>query len=107
MRIIDGLDVSAWSKPHIVIVTGKGGVGKTTVCIRLAYELSASGGKVLLASLDPAGHLLEYLGLRKPLEEAEVKPGLRAVNMVLMCLPAKSRRSMRYYYAVLFRGSRH
>ncbi|BEP16890.1 ArsA family ATPase [Pyrofollis japonicus] len=67
-------------RPHIIVVMGKGGVGKTTVSIRLAYELSRKGFKVLLASLDPAKHLLEYLELPKPLVEKEVAPNLFAVQ---------------------------
>ncbi len=67
-------------KPHIIIVMGKGGVGKTTVSIRLAYELSKNGYRVLLASLDPAKHLLEYLEVPKPLVVKEVEPRLYAIQ---------------------------
>jgi len=49
-------------RPHIVFCIGKGGVGKTTVSILTALELSAKG-RTLLVSLDPAKHLVEYLGL--------------------------------------------
>ncbi len=69
-----------FEKPHIIIVMGKGGVGKTTVSIRLAYELSKSGYRVLLASLDPAKHLLEYLEVPKPLVVKEVEPRLYAIQ---------------------------
>ncbi len=69
-----------FEKPHIIIVMGKGGVGKTTVSIRLAYELSKSGYHVLLASLDPAKHLLEYLEVPKPLVVKEVEPRLYAIQ---------------------------
>lgn len=48
--------------PHLVVVIGKGGVGKTTVSILIAMELSRKG-KTLLLSLDPARHLAKYLGL--------------------------------------------
>jgi arsenite-transporting ATPase len=98
LNIIDALRVDEWDKPHVVIATGKGGVGKTTVCIRMAYELSSSG-KVLLASLDPAGHLLEYLGLRRPLEEVEVRPGFKAVQYSVDALAKKVSEE----YAVLLR----
>jgi len=67
-------------RPHVIIVMGKGGVGKTTVSIRIAYELSRSGHRVLLASLDPAKHLLEYLEVPKPLVVKEVEPRLYAVQ---------------------------
>jgi len=52
-------------RPHIFIVLGKGGVGKTTIAIALTIELSMRG-RTLLASLDPARHLLEYLNLPEP-----------------------------------------
>lgn len=48
--------------PHVVMVLGKGGVGKTTVSILLAQELSERG-RTLLVSLDPARHLSKYLNL--------------------------------------------
>ncbi|MCS7099562.1 MAG: ArsA-related P-loop ATPase [Sulfolobales archaeon] len=57
--------------PHLVMVIGKGGVGKTTVAILIALELSRKG-KTLLLSLDPARHIVKYLGLsREDLEEIE------------------------------------
>lgn len=52
-------------RPHIFIVLGKGGVGKTTIAIALTIELSRKG-RTLLVSLDPAKHLLEYLNLPEP-----------------------------------------
>jgi len=79
-RLIDGLDTGSWRRPHVVMIMGKGGVGKTTVGLRLAYELARERLRVLVASLDPAGHLLEYLGLPGPLREVEAAPGIRAVQ---------------------------
>jgi arsenite-transporting ATPase len=55
-------------------------VGKTTISIRIAYELAEGGKEVLLASLDPAKHLLEYLKLDKALAEKRVAPRLRAIQ---------------------------
>jgi arsenite-transporting ATPase len=39
-----------------VLVTGKGGVGKTTVAGRIAVELARRGHPVHLSTTDPAGH---------------------------------------------------
>lgn len=45
--------------PHMVLVIGKGGVGKTTISMYIARELSKRG-RTLLMSLDPARHLEKY-----------------------------------------------
>ena len=66
--------------PKLVIVMGKGGVGKTTLSILVAHELSRDN-KVLLVSLDQAMHLLEYLGLEKPMKKYTVKPGMDALQV--------------------------
>jgi arsenite-transporting ATPase len=52
--VVELLDVERGGR-KVVIVLGKGGVGKTTVSILLAGELSRLG-RTLLASFDPAGH---------------------------------------------------
>ena len=48
--------------PELVIVVGKGGVGKTTCAIGIAVELGASGRPTLLVSTDPAASLGPALG---------------------------------------------
>ena len=67
-------------RPHVYITLGKGGVGKTTVSILSALTLASTGARVLLASLDPAKHLIEYLGLPRALKETRVSEGLWAVQ---------------------------
>ncbi|QOR94684.1 ArsA family ATPase [Thermosphaera chiliense] len=47
--------------PHVVVVIGKGGVGKTTVSLLLGAAL-ARLGRTLVLSLDPAKHLAKYIG---------------------------------------------
>ena len=64
-------------RPKLVIVLGKGGVGKTTVSILLARLLS-SEGPTLVESLDQAMHLQEYLKLPKRNRVYEVRKGLYA-----------------------------
>ena len=49
---------------HGVIMTmGKGGVGKTTVAIRIATALAANGHSVLLTTTDPAGNVGDLAGI--------------------------------------------
>ncbi len=64
---------------HVFFSVGKGGVGKTTFSILASLALSPRG-RVLLASMDPARHLIEYLGLRGVGKPEEVGGSFRAVQ---------------------------
>ena len=48
---------------EVVICTGAGGVGKTTVAAAVAVGLAAAGRRVALVTIDPARRLAEALGL--------------------------------------------
>ena len=50
----------------LVMVMGKGGVGKTTVAAALAVELAGRGVPVHLSTTDPAAHVAETLGADVP-----------------------------------------
>jgi anion-transporting ArsA/GET3 family ATPase len=67
---------------RFVIVTGKGGVGKTTVCAVHARALAARGRKVLVAMCHAKERLSAMLG-SGPIgpDIAQVAPGIWAVNM--------------------------
>ena len=41
----------------VIMTMGKGGVGKTTVAVRIATRLARGGSKVLLTTTDPAAHV--------------------------------------------------
>lgn len=65
----------------LVLVAGKGGVGKTTTAAATALHLAASGRSVLLASTDPAHSLSAALGVALSSEPTEVAPGLMALEI--------------------------
>lgn len=79
-RGVDGLlDVA----PSLVLVGGKGGVGKTTCASALALAAARRGERTLLLSTDPARALPDALGTPVGGEPAEVpgRPGLFAAQL--------------------------
>jgi anion-transporting ArsA/GET3 family ATPase len=68
---------------RLVVVSGKGGVGRTTFAAALARAAARSGRNVLLAQMDSPPRLARLLGARAPIgsEVAAVGDGLWAVNM--------------------------
>ena len=48
---------------QLVLVTGKGGVGKSTVAAAVAWQLAGAGRRVLLLEVDPRESLHQLLGV--------------------------------------------
>jgi len=63
---------------RIVLFTGKGGVGKTTVACATAMKIAAAGRKTLLMSTDPAHSLADAFGIELGPEPQEVASNLWA-----------------------------
>jgi anion-transporting ArsA/GET3 family ATPase len=68
---------------RFLFVTGKGGVGKTTMCGALALALAAKGKRVLVAMCNAKERLSAILGTR-PIghDIVEVAPNVLAVNIL-------------------------
>lgn len=69
---------------RFLFVTGKGGVGKTTVTAALAEAMARTGKKVLIAASAEGDSLARALGIGAlPLEIEEIRPGLSVVRITL------------------------
>jgi len=61
----------------VILAMGKGGVGKTTLAVRIATQLAGQGFQVTLTTTDPAAHLEQTLGERPPtLTVARIDPAV-------------------------------
>ena len=55
--------INTLDKPGGVVMTmGKGGVGKTTIAVKIAHALAQRGREVLLTTTDPAAHVAQAAG---------------------------------------------
>jgi anion-transporting ArsA/GET3 family ATPase len=68
--------LSALARRQLIVVTGKGGVGKTTIAAALGRLLAALGRKTLLLEIDPRESLHQLLGT-EPSGGAVLKAGAK------------------------------
>ena len=77
MSLLDTL-----SRRQLLVVTGKGGVGKTAVSAVLGRKLSQSGRRVLVVEVDPRENLYQMLGIQPSGGEiVAALPGLWIQNL--------------------------
>jgi anion-transporting ArsA/GET3 family ATPase len=66
---------------RLVVVSGKGGVGKSLVAAALARAARDRGKRVLLVEVDAPSEAAGYLGVASRGAEVEVEPGLSVLNL--------------------------
>ncbi|MBU1062305.1 MAG: Mrp/NBP35 family ATP-binding protein [Candidatus Omnitrophica bacterium] len=80
-------------KNKLIVISGKGGVGKTTVAVNLAYGLAMKGYKTGILDVDIHGpNIAKMLGIEDKklmssesgIEPVKVLPNLKAVSMALV-----------------------
>jgi anion-transporting ArsA/GET3 family ATPase len=77
------MDIDDFLRPKILIVSGKGGVGKTTVAGALALVAARRGRRVCVAEVDRKGTLPKLFGRRSlSYEPSELAPGVWGMNIV-------------------------
>lgn len=77
------MDIDRFLAPRILIVSGKGGVGKTTVSAALALVAARHGRSVCVAEVDAKGTLPKrFGGGQLGYEPKEISPGVFGMNIV-------------------------
>jgi arsenite/tail-anchored protein-transporting ATPase len=66
---------------RVVLFTGKGGVGKTTVAAATAVRAAQTGHRTLVMSTDPAHSLADSFEVEIASSPAEIIPDLWAVQI--------------------------
>jgi len=77
------VEIERFLEPRILVVSGKGGVGKTTVSAALALVAARQGRRVCVAEVDAKGTLPKLFGAGDlDYEPREISPGVFGMNIV-------------------------
>lgn len=88
-RLID--DLAATGR-GLILVMGKGGVGKTTIAAAIAVGLAARGHSVHLSTTDPAAHLASTLSEAMPgLAVDRIDPKAETVSYVAKIMQSRAK----------------
>jgi arsenite/tail-anchored protein-transporting ATPase len=90
---------------RVVLFTGKGGVGKTTLAAATAAHLAAAGRKTLVVSTDPAHSLGDALGLDLDGDATELGDGLFGCQLDVRKLVDGSWEGLRTHLRTLLAGA--
>lgn len=94
------MDIDGFLAPKILIVSGKGGVGKTTVAASLALVAARRGRRVCVVEVDRKGTLMKLLGGGEAsYEPTELTPGVWGMTIT-------PERSLAEYLEVQYRMKR-
>lgn len=88
---------------RIILFTGKGGVGKTTVAASTALKAAKEGKKTLIISTDPAHSLSDALDVQLSPEPTEIAPNLFAQEFDVYYSMQKYWNNMRNLMNTIFR----
>jgi len=92
---VDGKD---GNEMRVIIYTGKGGVGKTSMACASACKIAKSGKKVLVMSTDPAHSLGDSFGIKIGREETRVSENLYALEIDVVRESEKSWGNLKDYF---------
>lgn len=92
---MDGKD---GNEMRVIIYTGKGGVGKTSMACASACKIAKSGKKVLVMSTDPAHSLGDSFGIKIGREATKVCENLYALEIDVVSESEKSWGNLKDYF---------
>ena len=94
---VQSLVVAELDDKRLIVVTGKGGVGKTTVSAALALRSARAGRRTLVCEVNTQERVSALLG------KAPVGPEVTAVDENLWCVDVRPQEAMREYALMVLR----